>query len=109
VAAVNSQEELNLHDVVEVQGKFNVLLALASLYGLAAPWVIRRRALVVPPVALGSAFLAMFAYTTSRALFFPHPHHELAKYSEWPETSFAGALAVFGFLALRLVRDDPTA
>jgi len=109
VAAVNNQDELNLHDVVEVQGKFNLLLALASLYGLASPWLVRRRALVVPPLALGSAFLAMFTYTTSRALFFPHPHHELAKYSEWPETCFAGALAVFGFLALRLVREDPSA
>jgi hypothetical protein len=37
LAAVNGQEEMNVHDVVEVQGKLNFGLALASLYGLAAP------------------------------------------------------------------------
>ncbi len=107
LASINNQEELNVHDVVEVQGKFNGLLALASLYGLVSPWLVRRRVLVVPPVALGAAFFVMLAYTASRALFFPHPNHELAKFSEWPETCFAGALAVFGLLALRRLRSDP--
>ena len=103
VAAVNGQEELNVHDVVEVQGKFNVGLALASLYGLAAPWLVRRPVLAVPPIALGGAFLAMLAYISVRAEFFPHPVHELAKFSEWPETCFALALAVFALLAWRRV------
>jgi hypothetical protein len=105
LASINNQEELNVHDVVEVQGKFNGLLALASLYGLVSPWLVRR-VLVVPPLALGAAFLVMLVYTVSRALFFPHPNHELAKFSEWPETCFAGALAVFGLLALRRLRSD---
>jgi hypothetical protein len=109
LATANNQEELNVHDVGEVQGKLNGLLGLASLYGLAAPWLVRRRLVVVPPAALGAAFFAMFAYTTSRALFFPHPDHELAKYSEWPETCFSCALAVFGFLALRILREEPQA
>jgi hypothetical protein len=108
-ASVNNQEELNLHDVGEVQGKLNGLLGLASLYGVAAPWLVRRRLVIVPPAALGAAFFAMFAYTTGRALFFPHPDHELAKYSEWPETCFSLALAAFGFLVLRLLREDPQA
>jgi hypothetical protein len=103
VAAVNGQEELNLHDFVEVQGKFNLGLALASLYGLAAPWLVRRPALAVPPIALGGAFLTMLAYISVRAEFFPHPGHELAKFSEWPETCFALALAVFALLAWRRV------
>jgi hypothetical protein len=80
VAAVNGQEELNVHDVVEVQGKFNL-----------------------PPIALGGAFLAMLVYISARAEFFPHPGHELAKFSEWPETCFALALAVFALLASRRV------
>ena len=103
VAAVNGQEELNVHDVVEVQGKFNLGLALASLYGLATPWLVRRPVLAVPPIALGGAFLAMLAYISARAEFFPHPGHELAKFSEWPETCFALALAVFALLAWRRV------
>jgi len=103
LASVNGQDELNVHDVVEVQGKFNLLLALASLYGFASPWLVRRRVLIVPPAALGTAFLTMFLYQAGRALFFPHPHYELAKFSEWPETCFAGAIALFAFLSLRLL------
>jgi hypothetical protein len=103
LALVNGQDELNVHDVVEVQGKFNLGLALASLYGLAAPWLVRRPLLTVPPIALGGAFLAMVAYISARAAFFPHPGHELAKFSEWPETCFAVALAVFTLLAWRRV------
>jgi hypothetical protein len=109
LASVNNQDELNVHDVVEVQGKFNGLLAAASLYGLAAPWVVRRRVVIVPPAALSAAFFVMLVYTTGRALFFPHPHYELAKYSEWGETCFSAALAVFGFLALRVLRERPQA
>jgi hypothetical protein len=103
LAAVNGQKELNVHDVAEVQGKFSVGLALASLYGLAAPWLVRRPALAVPPIALGGAFLATVAYISARAAFFPHPGHELAKFSEWPETCFAVALAAFALLAWRRV------
>ena len=57
--------------------------------------------LAVPPIALGGAFLAMLVYISARAEFFPHPGHELAKFSEWPETCFALALAVFALLAWR--------
>lgn len=103
IAAVNNQDELNVHDVAEVQGKLNVALALASLYGLLAPLLVRRRSLVVPPLALAGAFFAMLAYTCARAAFFPHPSHALAKFSEWPETCFAGALALFALLAWRKV------
>lgn len=99
--SLNNQEELNMHDVVEVQGKVNLALALASLYALVAPWVTRRRLLVVPPLALGTAFFVMLAYTAARAAFFPHPEHALAKYSEWPETCFAAAIAVWALLAWR--------
>jgi hypothetical protein len=59
--------------------------------------------LPVPPIALGGACLAMVAYISARAAFFPHPGHELAKFSEWPETCFAGARAVFALLAWRRV------
>jgi hypothetical protein len=103
VATVNGQEEMNVHDVVEVQGTFNLGLALACLYGLAAPWLVRRPVLFVPPIALAGAFLAMIAYISARRAFFPHPGHELAKFSEWPETCFAVALAVFALLAWRRV------
>jgi hypothetical protein len=101
LAEANTQEELNVHDVAEVQGKLNLGLALASLYGLLAPLLVRRRVLVVPPLALAGAFFAMLAYTCARAAFFPHPSHALAKFSEWPETCFAGALALFALLAWR--------
>jgi hypothetical protein len=105
LAEVNNQEELNVHDVAEVQGKLNLGLALASLYGLLAPLLVRRRVLVVPPLALASAFFAMLAYTCARAAFFPHPSHALAKFSEWPETCFAAALGLFALLAWR--KADP--
>jgi hypothetical protein len=54
-------------------------------------------------IALGGPFLAMLAYMFVRAEFFPHPGHELAKFSEWPETCFALVLAVFVLLAWRRV------
>jgi hypothetical protein len=87
-----------------VQGKVNLAVALASLYGLVAPWLVRRRVLVAPPTALNCAFLTMLAYASARAAFFPHPGHALAKFSEWPETCFAGALAVFALLVWRRTR-----
>ena len=102
--ALNNQEELNVHDVVEVQGKVNLAVALASLYGLVAPWLVRRRVLVAPPNALNCAFLTMLAYASARSAFFPHPGHALAKFSEWPETCFAGTLAVFALLVWRRTR-----
>jgi len=102
--APNNQEELNVHDVVEVQGKLNLAVALASMYGLTAAWLVRRRVLLAPPIALGGAFLTMLAYAAARAAFFRHPGHAVAKYSEWPETCFAGALAVFALLVWRRTR-----
>ena len=84
-----------------VQSRLNLGLALASLYGLLAPSLVRWRVLVVPPLALAGAFFAMLAHTCARAAFFPHPSHALAKFSEWPETCFAGALALFALLAWR--------
>jgi membrane protein implicated in regulation of membrane protease activity len=59
--------------------------------------------LVVLPIALGGAFLAMLVYISARVECFPHPGHQLAKFSEWPETIFALALAVFALLAWRRV------
>lgn len=106
LASINSQGELNVHDVVEAQGKFNFALAAISLYALVAPWAARRPSLLIPPAALSSAFLAAFTYTVCRMLFFPHPGYELAKYSEWPELCFAGALAAYALLSWR--RRDAT-
>jgi hypothetical protein len=76
-----------------VQGKVNLAVALASLYGL-----------VAPPNALNCAFLTMLAYASAGSAFFPHPGHALAKFSEWPETCFAGTLAVFALLVWRRTR-----
>jgi hypothetical protein len=67
LASINSQGELNVHDVVEAQGKFNLALAAISLYALVAPWAARRPSLLIPPAALSSALLAAFTYTVPRA------------------------------------------
>ena len=57
-----------------------------------------------PPSVLSVlAALAMLVYISARVEFFPHPGHEPAKFSEWPETCFALALAVFALLAWRRV------
>lgn len=101
LASINGQGELNVHNVVEAQGKFNIALAAISLYAVVAPWIARRPSLLIPPAALSSAFLAAFTYTVCRILFFPHPGYELAKYSEWPELCFAGALAAYAVLSWR--------
>jgi len=97
----NRQRELNVHNVESVERGFALTLIAASLYGLAAPWLLRRPLLVVPPVFLSSAFLVTFTYVVGRLLFFPHPEYDLAKYSEWPELCFAAALAGFAFLGWR--------
>ena len=101
LASINGQGELNVHNVVEAQGKFNLALAVISLSALVAPWIARQPSLLIPPAALGSAFLAAFTYTVVRMLFFRHPGYELAKYSEWPELCFAGALTAYAFLSWR--------
>ena len=94
---------VRVHEVVEVQGSFNALLAVASLYGLAAPWLVRRPSLLAPPLRSAAPSWRRCS-TRAAAAFFRHPTYDLAKYSEWPETCFAAALAVFAFLSLRVVR-----
>jgi len=101
LASINGQGELNVHNVVEAQGKFNLALATISLYAMVAPYTARRPSLLIPPAALSAAFLVPFTYMVCRMVFFPHPGYELAKYSEWPELCFAGALAVYALLNWR--------
>jgi len=102
--AVNRQRELTLHNVAEAERGFLFALVAASLYGLVAPWLVAGRRMLVPPVFLCSAFLVTFAYTVTRALFFPHPSYDLAKYSEWPEFCFAFGLSTFALLSWRAAR-----
>ena len=65
----------------------------AALYGLLAPLVLRPGPFV-PPRSLVPAFAVVVAYLAYRFVFLPRPTYVQAKFSEWPELCFAGAVAL---------------
>jgi hypothetical protein len=95
IAANNRQGKLTLHNDARLEGSTHVALLVAGLYGLLAPFLVRRRTALVPPRTLGAFFAVVVAYYTVRLRFLDAPTYVEAKYSEWPETCFALALALW--------------
>ena len=94
IASANRQGELTLHNDARVDEPARLGLLFGALYGVAAPLAIRRRTPFAPPRALIGFFAVVVAYGTYRLLMLEHPSWAEAKYSEWPETCFAAALAL---------------
>ncbi len=66
-----------------------------GLYGCVAPFVVRRRTPLVPPRQLVMLFAVVVVYYTVRVVLLERPTYIEAKYSEWPETCLALALALW--------------
>jgi len=95
IAAGNRQGELTLHNDARVEEPARLVLLIGAVYGMAAPLVIRCRTPFVPPRTLITFFAVVVAYVAYRLLFLEHPTYVEAKFSEWPETCFAGALCLW--------------
>ncbi len=93
LAAENRQDEINIHNIAGADSKVRLLMLGAALYGVVAPLVLRRGPFV-PPRSLAPAFAVVVAYLAYRFLFLPRPSYVQAKFSEWPELCFAGAVAL---------------
>jgi hypothetical protein len=103
VAPSNRQEELNLHNVAGAESPTRLLLLAAAFYAAVAPLVLRRGPFV-PPRWLVPAFAVAVAYFAIRFAFLPRPTYAQAKFSEWPEFCFAGAVALAAGETLRRTR-----
>ena len=95
IAASNRQGELNLHNDARFEAAFRMGILAVGVYGVVAPFVVRRRTPLVPPRRLVMFFAVVAAYYTVRVLLFEAPTYVEAKYSEWPETCLAVALALW--------------
>ena len=95
IGAQNRQGELTIHNDARVDELTRICLLFAGLYGLIAPLLIRRHTPFVPPSALIFFFAVVAAYYAFRLQYLGRPSYEEAKFSEWPETCFALALALW--------------
>ena len=107
VVAANRQAELNLHNVAGAESPARLLLFVAASYGVVAPLVLRRGPFV-PPRWLVPAFAVAAAYFGIRFAFLPRPTYTQAKFSEWAEFCFAGAVALSACEMLRRTRHVST-
>ena len=95
IASANRQGELTLHNDARVEEPARLALLIGAVYGMAAPLAVRRRTPFAPSRALVGFFAVVVAYMACRLLLLDHPSYAEAKYSEWPETCFAVALALW--------------
>ena len=59
------------------------------------PFLVRRRTPLAPSRTLASFFATLTVYYAVRLLVFDTPSYVQAKYSEWPETCLAAAVALW--------------
>ena len=95
IASDNRQGEFTLHNDATFEHTSRVALLLGAMYGLLAPFVVRRRTPLVPPRWLAGYFGVVVAYMAYRLVALERPSYVEAKYSEWPEFCFAAALALW--------------
>lgn len=114
LAAVNHQNELNVHNITSfpMQRIGNYLQLVLGGAGLLLPWLTRIRKPVVtnrylrllsPPLFVTTGFGLLFGYRAIRFLW-DREVLTVVKYGEWPELTFALALAIYGFLLARGLR-----
>jgi hypothetical protein len=107
----NNQDEVTLHNIVEVRVLFKFFLIALGIAGAVLPWVLRLRgsrwATLMPPLFTTTTFLLLFGYNAARLVFFPQgffgweENFRVGKYGEWPETCLAYLTAGFAWLAWR--------
>ena len=104
LAASNRQKELNLHNVAGAESSTRLLLLGAACYGVVAPLVLRRGPF--PPPAMARSRLRSRGRVLRHQVRVPsaRPTYAQAKFSEWPEFCFAGAVALAACEMLRRTR-----
>ena len=95
LAARNRQGELTLHNDARLEDASRIVVLLVATYGVLAPFLIGRRTPLVPPRTLVSFFAVVTVYYAVRLLVFDTPSYVQAKFSEWPETCLAAAVALW--------------
>jgi hypothetical protein len=116
IAAINKQEETNIHNVGLVLRVFNAATLTIALLAVVLPiarwaiWPNRKRSAVAfalaPPLALAPAFALAFAYRAMRFVIVPEAGFSLTKYQEATELAFYLALLSFGLLLVRVFRHE---
>jgi hypothetical protein len=117
LAAVNHQDEINLHDIdagFSVQKLFNWFQLFAGALGAVVPWLTRVRPpvwsnrlarLVSPSLFLTPCFALLFAYRFVRLFLYSDASGRVAiKFGEWPELTFAVGLLGFALILYRSLR-----
>jgi hypothetical protein len=117
LAELNNQDEVTVHNIVEIRVLFKFFLIALGLAGAVVPWLAYARdsrwLQVLPPLFTTSAFLLVFGYNAGRLVFFPEGFFGweesfiVGKYGEWPETCLAAVAAGYGWLAWRARRRMP--
>ena len=95
----DKQEEATLHNVRAFESPTRWLVLVVATAGAVAPFVSRR-----VPRFLVSAFAVTALYELARLPAGESVDYRFAKYSEWPELCFAGALAGLVVCTARRVR-----
>lgn len=111
LAAINHQNETNVHNIRWVQDLLGLLLGIASGVVMTLPFVSKKfkfeqrwdqgNFLLVPPLFLFTCFFAMFAYKVIRFAAFAESEFTVTKFGEWPELCFSAGLALFTYLNYR--------
>lgn len=110
----NRQNESNIHNIIPIQRAFGIAELLAGAYGLLVPlvlvaaprrWRLPPRAyLVVPSLALGSAFAVALVYRFSRLTFLDDAGRTANRYGELAELVLYAAILVHLVLSARRLR-----
>lgn len=91
----DKQEEAALHNLSWLESPTRIAIVAVSIAGAVAPWLTRRA-----PRFLVSAFAVSAIYELVRLPAGDDPDYRFAKYAEWPELCFAGALATLAVWTL---------
>jgi len=98
----DKQEETALHNLSRLESPTRLAIIAVSVAGAVAPWFTRR-----VPRFLVSAFALSALYELVRLPAGDDPDYRFAKYAEWPELCFAGALAALAVWTRRRLESPP--
>lgn len=119
LAAINHQNETNIHNIRPVQRAFGFVVLFGGMYGSLAPLIAafvrakRERTplsfLLIPPLCLLPAFLMPFGYRLFRLVIWPGTNALVVRFGEAPEFCLYFGLLVFAMLNLRRLRQEKPA
>lgn len=108
---VNTQGELNIHNIGIIEDAFEMGQLVGSFYGLAIPLIVaagllpslgrRLDAALVPPLFLSGALLISFTYRVLKYPFFPTGTYVTNRFAEYSELVLFGAVLAVVWLGYR--------